>query len=73
MRVLNFLKGRVARGDEYSRAERAPRKGCGANEKYIMTGEAVLKCRRCDGGWSMIACGGGWLAQGGSRRERRGS
>lgn len=45
------VKGRVARGDEYSRAECALRKGCGANEKYIMTGKAVLKCHRCVGGW----------------------
>lgn len=53
MRVLNFLKQRVVIGDEYSRVECAPRKGCGVNEKYIMTGEAALKCRRCGGGQSM--------------------
>lgn len=53
MEVLNFLKGRVGRSDEYSRTECASRKGCGANEKYIMTYEAVLKYRRYIGGWPM--------------------
>jgi len=37
VRVRNFLKERVVRGNEYSRVECAPWKGCGANEKYIMT------------------------------------
>lgn len=53
MRVLNFLKERVVRGDEYSRVECAPRKGCGVNEKYIMTSEVALKCRRCGSGQPM--------------------
>lgn len=76
MRVLNFLKERVVRGDEYSRVECAPRKGCGANEKYITTGEAALKCRHCGGGQPMRERererrrpgrrrkeGGGWLTR----------
>lgn len=56
--MLNFLKGRVARSDEYSRTECASRKGCGANEKYIMTYEAVLKYRRYVDGWPMRDSGG---------------
>lgn len=66
MRVQNFLEERVVRGDEYSRVECALRKGCGANEKYIMTGEAALKCRRRGSGQSMRdqsekEKGGRWL------------
>lgn len=56
--MLNFLKGRVAKSDEYSRTECASRKGCGANEKYIMTYEAALKYRRYVGEWPVERFGG---------------